>query len=372
MKSVKKLLISALIVGNLFYMPSIHAEIKTYEGVGEYIMSDFETPDIAKERAKQRAEKAAQEQAGVFVQSFTEVENFMVSKEEIITMTNGIMQVFDVKYQTLPSTDGVGVMVRATLKANIDTSKVDEWLSKGIGERSEMVAKNKQLQQALEEQERQIAELKAQLAASNNNSKVAEKVKAEISGADKLFMSNLRVDEGDKLYDNKDLTNALKKYSEAIELNPKNSAAYAGRGNILIDQKNYKSALSDLNQAITLDSSQAYIFNYRACAYIELGEYDKALDDLMKAIDLDPEYVLAYSNGAVVMINLEQYKDAIKLCDVAVKIDPNEPAVYNTRATAYFNLGEYKKALTDYQKAVELNPDDTDSADGINECKKYL
>ena len=367
----KKLLLSALVVGNLFCMPSIHAEIKTYEGVGEYVMSDFETPDIAKERAKQRAEQAAQEQAGVYVQSFTEVQNMMVTKDEIVTMTNGIMQVFDVKYQTLPSTDGIGVMIRATIKANIDTSKVDEWLQKGVGERSEMVDKNKQLQQALEEQERQIAELKAKLAATDN-SQAAEKVKEEISGADKIFMSNLRVDEGDKLYDNNDLNGALKKYSEAIELNPQNSAAYAGRGNVLIDQQNYKSALSDLDKAIQLDSSQAYIYNYRACAYIELGDYGKALDDLEKAMDLDPEFVLAYSNGAVVMINLEQYKDAVKLCDIAVEIDPDEPAVYNTRATAYFNLGEYKKALKDYQKALELNPDDKESAEGIEDCKQYL
>ena len=350
-------------------MPSIHAEIKTYEGVGEYVMSDFETPDIAKERAKQRAEQAAQEQAGVYVQGFTEVKNAQVTKDEIITMTNGIMQVFDVKYQTLPSTDGIGVMIRATIKANIDTSKVDEWLAKGVGERSEMVAKNKQLQQAIDEQNRQIAELKAQLAASNNNS---EKVKEEISNADKIFLSNLRVDEGDKFYDNGDLNNALKKYNEAINLNSQNSAAYAGRGNILIEQQNYKTALSDLNKAIELDKNQAYIYNYRACAYIDLEDYGKALDDLMKAIDIDPEYVLAYSNGSVVMNNLEQYKDAVELANIAIKIDPYEAAGYAARATAYFNLGEYKKAMKDYKKAVELDPDDTNSAEGIEECEQYI
>ena len=374
MRLNKKLLVKLAILGNLAIFPMINtnAEIKTYEGVGEYIMSDFETPDIAKERAKQRAEKAAQEQAGVYVQSFTAVKDYMVTEDEIITMTNGVMQVFDVKYQTLPSTDGVGVMVRATLKANIDTEKVDEWLQKGIGERSEMVAKNKQLQKAIEDQERQIAELKAQLSVSNNNPQAEAKIKDEISGADKIFMSNLRVDEGDKLYDDRDVNGALKKYNEAIELNSQNSAAYAGRGNVLIDQKKYKAAISDLDKAIQLDSNQAYIYNYRACAYVELGDYGKALDDLIKAIDIDSEYVLAYSNGAIVMNNLEQYKDAIELANIAIKIDPYEAAGYSARAAAYFNLGEYKKALKDYQKAVELDPDDTESAEAIEECENNL
>ncbi len=374
MRLTKKSLIMAMILGHLTIFPisNANAEIKTYDGVGEYIMSDFETPDIAKERAKQRAEQAAQEQAGVYVQSFTEVKNAMVTQDEIITMTNGIMQVFDVKYQTLPSTDGVGVMIRATLKANIDTDKVAEWLQKGVGERSEMVAKNKQLQQAIEEQNRQIAELKSQLAAANNNPQVEAKVKEEISGADKVFMSNLRVDEGDKLYDNNDLNGALKKYNEAIELNSQNSAAYAARGNVLIEQKNYKAAISDLDKAIKIDDNQAYVYNYRACAYIDLEDYGKALDDLMKAIDIDPEYVLAYSNGSIIMNILEQYNDAIELANIAIKIDPYEPAGYSTRATAYFNLGEYKKALKDYQKALELDPDDTESAEGIKDCKEYL
>ena len=43
----KKLLrgiLAAIIGGNLFLPSTTSAEIRTYEGVGEYIMSDFETP----------------------------------------------------------------------------------------------------------------------------------------------------------------------------------------------------------------------------------------------------------------------------------------------------------------------------------------
>ena len=50
---------------NFVFSPFAFAEERTYEGVGEYVMSDFETPDIAKQRAKSRAEQNAVEQAGV-------------------------------------------------------------------------------------------------------------------------------------------------------------------------------------------------------------------------------------------------------------------------------------------------------------------
>ena len=71
-KKLKKILASSVILGSFMLMSEVyfndtkivsiaHAEVKTYEGVGEYVMSDFETPDTAKQRAKVRAEQNAQE-----------------------------------------------------------------------------------------------------------------------------------------------------------------------------------------------------------------------------------------------------------------------------------------------------------------------
>ena len=55
----------------LTFSPNANAELKPYNGVGEYIMSDFETPDVAKQRAKLYAERNAQEQAGVYIKSYS-------------------------------------------------------------------------------------------------------------------------------------------------------------------------------------------------------------------------------------------------------------------------------------------------------------
>ena len=47
---------AALLIGGSFLIPTADAEVKTYTGEGEYLMSDFETPEVAKQRAKNRAE----------------------------------------------------------------------------------------------------------------------------------------------------------------------------------------------------------------------------------------------------------------------------------------------------------------------------
>ena len=50
---LRKLLATALVAGSLFVNTPVDAEIRTYEGTDEYIMSEFETIDVAKQRAKQ-------------------------------------------------------------------------------------------------------------------------------------------------------------------------------------------------------------------------------------------------------------------------------------------------------------------------------
>ena len=79
-KKIKNLFVASMVIGSFILMPMANAEIKTY--TGEYMMSDFETPAIAKQRAKQYAEQNAQEQAGVYVNSYTKVENMQVTSDE--------------------------------------------------------------------------------------------------------------------------------------------------------------------------------------------------------------------------------------------------------------------------------------------------
>ena len=103
MRNLKKAIGVLLMGAGLSYLPVAHAEIMTYEGTGEYIMSDFETPDVAKQRAKVRAEQHAVEQAGVYVKSYTKTVNHMVEADEVTTIANTIIKIIDEKYIITPT-----------------------------------------------------------------------------------------------------------------------------------------------------------------------------------------------------------------------------------------------------------------------------
>lgn len=115
---------------SLMMMSSLHAQ--SYIGSDDYIMSEFETIDIAKQRAKQKAIRNAQEQAGVFVESNTEVVNMVVTKDEIRTITAGILKVTDVKYHLTPLPDGASFIVNATVTADIEEKDLTNYLKCGI------------------------------------------------------------------------------------------------------------------------------------------------------------------------------------------------------------------------------------------------
>ena len=126
-------------------------------------MSDFETFEVAQQRAKQRAEQNACEKAGVYVKSFSRTKNFELVDDEVITMTNGILKIVDVQYHR-ENFDNNTTLIRATVKADINSDDVLKWLNKDGQEKSTLIAQNEALRKANEEQERQIAELKRQLA----------------------------------------------------------------------------------------------------------------------------------------------------------------------------------------------------------------
>lgn len=280
-----KLFTTILIAAFAFFIPVANAQVVTCTGSDEYIMSEFETIDIAKQRAKQKAERAAQEQAGVFVESSVDVVNMMVTKDEIHTMTAGILHVKDVQYQLTPLADGKSLIVKATVTADVDTTDITNWLNRPAGERSDLVAQNLELQKAIAAQDAQIAELKRQLANKPQDSAVVTEKFAE---EDKIFLSNQKLAEVSKLYYQGDLNGAAQLCTRAIELNLENASAYSIRGAIYYRLNDFNGALADFNKAIILNPADYRTYYNRGLAYVKLNNYQMAAQDFNKALELNP------------------------------------------------------------------------------------
>ena len=310
-------------------MSSANAEVRTYEGFGEYVMSDFETPDVAKQRAKQRAEADAQEKAGVFVKSHTRVINAVLESEEIDVITSGIMKVHSVNYDVRP--DGsTGFIFSAKVSVDIDTAKIDEWLQKGEAEKASLIEQNENLKRSMAKQEKQLEELKQKLSAMENNqseiSSMADRYKMtrEFTQTDGAFLANQLLKEGNENYNRGNFQKEISLYTEAINLNPNNAVAYASRGSTFGNLKDYVSAASDYSRAIEIDRTNSTY-------YLGLGI---------------AEYYLS------------NYREAISALNYSIQINPQNAHAYYTRGVCYGTLKMYQEAYSDYQtaKSFGFNP----------------
>ena len=69
----------------------------------------------------------------------------------------------------------------------------------------------------------------------------------------------------------------------AIRLNPKDDAAYHGRGNAYAAKGEHEKALSDLTEAIRLNPKNAEAYRDRGQVYEKKGEKSKAEGDFVQS-----------------------------------------------------------------------------------------
>src|SRR5947207_1850175 len=117
-------------------------------------------------------------------------------------------------------------------------------------------------------------------------------------------------DEGFFLGRRGDFRAARKKFSQAIELDPKFSPAYRLRADACLKMSDWAGAIVDLDTLIRLDPNYAEIFNERGFARRQLGDLEGARNDFDRCITLGTHLPLAYGNRADVELMLGAHSAA--------------------------------------------------------------
>ena len=353
-----------------------NAEIKTYESTEEYLMSEFETMDIAKQRAKQKAERSAQEQAGVYISTYSETKDFELVKDEVVAITCGIVNVVDVKYSVTPADNATGFLIRATVKVNINSDDVNKWLEKSAQEKSTIVTQNKELQAAVAAQDATITKLKRQIEKLKAEGKLSgkrerEKVSEEIAAEDKIFQANQKFEAAQKSFFNHNYEEAIRLCDESIKIYP-TAQVYCGRGNAYGVLRNFQQTIADCTEAIKLDANYAMAYNDRGAAYGILGNHQQALADFNKAIELNPNLALAYNNRGSTFRTLGNIPQGITDLNRAIELEPRVDFFYFNRGLCYVGMNDAPNAIENFNKAIELNPNFAQAYFARGKCYQFV
>ena len=161
------------------------------------------------------------------------------------------------------------------------------------------------------------------------------------------------------------IDNAITEFNQALKVDPKYAAAYAGMGRAYLigfgqlnkskDWLTRASENCDKSLDLAPQSAEAY-----ACLGAVLkteGHYAEAAKQFQRAVDLDPTSDDALIGLADSYQKLGNVAAAEQSYRKAVALRPNYWAVYSWLGSFYFGQGRYQEAADLFRKVNELAPD---------------
>ncbi len=349
--TAKKFLTAAL--GFLMLAAPTHAEIKTIEADGIYIVGDGtnENPAVARERAREDARRAASEKAGVYVESFSEVRSGILTEDIIRTISASVLQIqkSDV---TIKVIDGDALLFTCHVVATVDSAKILEHFQQDSQDLAEAARRNSELETQLSRVNSELAALKNQYDAAQNET-AKEQIRAQLKINEQKFEASQLVEQGNDFYRAKNFAGAVEYYEKALGSYAEDAVAYYRLGNAYRELENFDAAISNYKKALKINPRYADAYNNLGYTLELTGKYKDAAKNYQRAVECDASYANAYYNLGNSFLRAEDYQSAAANFSTAVKLDENYILAYNNLALAYENLGDYEKALENFTCAID-------------------
>jgi tetratricopeptide (TPR) repeat protein len=162
---------------------------------------------------------------------------------------------------------------------------------------------------------------------------------------------------GSKHFIDEQYEQAVKLYTEAIELAPGRAIAYNMRGSAYRALGNIDRAMADYNRAIEINPDYWVAYKNRGALHLQYENYPAALDDFRQLVTLDNESIEGRYGMFAACYHLGDYDQALTWATELVDAIPSEAWTFGNRAECLFATGRYEEALADYEQARSLDPD---------------
>jgi tetratricopeptide (TPR) repeat protein len=157
-------------------------------------------------------------------------------------------------------------------------------------------------------------------------------------------------------FERRDFDKAVQILSQAIDANPKFTAAYVLRGLANTARNKPDDAIADYGKAIELAPDDERPRLMRASAFQAQREFGKAIADLDFVIEKNPGDSEIIATRGICHAQKGDDERALKDFDAAVKADPKNVHGWQLRGSAYSERGEKEKALNDFKEAINVDP----------------
>jgi tetratricopeptide (TPR) repeat protein len=132
--------------------------------------------------------------------------------------------------------------------------------------------------------------------------------------------------QGDRLFQERQLEPAAEAYQQAIKLQPTNAKAYAGLGFAYGAMGRYPQAVEAFKQAIRLQPNAPFAYGGLGTSYHMLQRYQESKDAYQQAIRLKPDFAEAHYGLGRTYLMLGNQDGAVEEYNVLKTLDPKSAA----------------------------------------------
>jgi stress-induced-phosphoprotein 1 len=126
------------------------------------------------------------------------------------------------------------------------------------------------------------------------------------------------------------------------------AAEFKEKANNYFKAKDYDNALKCFTEAINLDPKDHIHYSNRSACYFNMGEFDKALEDAEKCIEIKPDFSKGFQRKGLALLKLNKIDESIVSLTKGSELDPASTQIKDS-------LAEAKRAKADSENPMKKN-----------------
>ncbi len=142
------------------------------------------------------------------------------------------------------------------------------------------------------------------------------------------------------------------------------------------NRKNYVEAIKCFSQALEMDGRSAIAaiaWGRKGNCYVSLKQYPEAVECYDRSLEINPSASNIWFIKGFVLYLLGRSSEALPCLDRAIEINPDYSAAWESKGDVLVSLHRYDEALACYTRAHGLNPEHEERiADAIAQCRLLL
>jgi tetratricopeptide (TPR) repeat protein len=223
--------------------------------------------------------------------------------------------------------------------------------SEGMNSSSEQAARNRRVRARLH---LAVASLRI---GQNDLGAARREVEASLALLPEMVVANAML--GFLLERSGKLSEAVERYSVALEIDPGNINALRARASANLSLNRNREAIEDLERLCNLGLEGEGARIRLAVAYLRLGELETAREHYRKALELNldpPDEAQVHHHLGVIESRMGSLDRAVEEYRLALALDPSLVAVRLDLGSALDRLGRHRQATELYRQVIEVDP----------------